>query len=298
MFLFYRDKIEHSTVISQKEIKKKYLPISTSKQRIISLVTYILMSLYTIYTCIILRLNANEISLFVIANIISLSSMILIKIISKSVYELNHQKTYLVIDFINKLSKVILFYYAITKFIDAFDMILFNETLNSNIDLIEVIRTAIVNKEPQSIQLLQTLWTNDILPAISLLVSVLTFIPILLYFFVINIKMICTVIVWITPGINVITFLYWIFKKHDVFKVYKVKNDETYICETRKINIRGYNANIVLTKLFFSALIIGFIVFTITFVFKLNTLVLIKNFYLRLYDYILDILYLLTGYSR
>ena len=137
--------------------------------------------------------------------------------------------TKILIDFINKLSKVILFYYAITKFIDAFDMILFNETLNSNIDLIEVIRMAIVNKEPQSIQLLQTLWTNDILPAISLLVSVLTFIPILLYFFVINIKMICTVIIWITPGINVITFLYWIFKKHDVFKVYKIKNDEAKV---------------------------------------------------------------------
>jgi hypothetical protein len=293
MFLLYRDKIENSTVIGHNEIKKKYLPLSTPRQRRISLITYILMSLYTVYTCIILKLEAREISLFVIANVVSLLSMIFIKIISKSVYELNHQNTYVLVDFINKSAKLVLFYYAIMKFIDSFEI----SQMDRILDFLQIVKDAIISKDTAAITTITNLFKSDVLPLVSLFASLLTFIPILIYFVIINIKMVCTVIIWITPGINALTYLYWLFKRHNIFKVYEVKDDETFDCQTRKINIKGYNLNMFFTKLVASLIIIAFIYVIITFAFEVNIIDLVKNFYSTLYDYILRILGFLTGYG-
>ena len=293
MFLLYRDKIENSTVIGHNEIKKKYLPLSTPRQRRISLITYILMSLYTVYTCIILKLEAREISLFVIANIISLLSMIFIKIISKSVYELNHQNTYIIVDFINKSAKLVLFYYAIVKFVDSFEI----SQMERVLDFLQVVKDAIINRDAAAITTITNLFKSDVLPVVSLFASLVTFIPILIYFLIINIKMVCTVIIWITPGINVLTYLYWLFKRHNVFKVYEVIDNETYDCQTRKINIKGYNLNMFFTKFSISVIITGFLYVILTFAFRVNIVDTVKNFYSTLYDYILRILGFLTGYG-
>ena len=293
MFLLYNDKIENSVPVSNHIIYKKYLPLSTPRQRLISLITYLLMSAYTIYTCVILNLKAQEISLFVIANIISLASMIFIKAISKSVYELNHQNTYLFVDFVNKSAKLVLFYYAIVKFIQSFDM----AQLERVIDLLDIIKEAIINKDTSSIETIKTMFQNDLIPVVSLFVSVLTFIPVLIYFLIINIKMVCIAIIFIAPGINVIAFIYWLTKRSDTFKVYRIKDKDAYYCETRKIDIKGYNLNTFFTKLIASLIVLAFIWVILTFAFDLNPIQLIKDFYQMLLNYIFEILNFLTGYD-
>lgn len=240
-------KLEKSKVLKTSRRTLKQLKILSGKQRILSLVVFILMAFYTIYTKIILGLKSFEIlSLFIIFNLITL---LILKIMSKNTIALNHQYLYRATIFINKLCKVVLFTVSLFDYYYYFNDYLLEHYSLSFADYILLLFGGSERVEVIFLEVLK----KDI-KLISFLFSIIVFIPTMLYFIFFVIKYYLLLFVMLLaasiPVLNIVFCLIWIFHNNNIFYYYSFdKEHNEVIVERRLIVSSSYKLTKILAKI-------------------------------------------------
>ena len=261
MILTYKDKIDNSIVIKSKEIKNEKMYIFTRKSRIISLSIFAVIAIFNIVSLII---NPEKFSwaIAIVASIVSIISMLIIKLTSKSIFSLNHQSLCKVVDFINKLSKLILFINSINNFhgeISNEIEKITNGVANSFTDLV-------INNIDIMFDTIKLLIENKFFTFIMFAFSVILFIPVFFYFVIFNAKLVGTTILLFIPVVNLIFLIRWLLKSKGKFTEY-AKIDGKYYKNTRKITVEHYRKEQFKLRVLLISCI--FIVFTILFILSL-----------------------------
>lgn len=222
----------------------------TATQRMKSLFLFLLLALYTVYTKVVLK--NYEFDILVVSNIISIISMLYIKITTRSIYALNHYKQYSFVYFINKVAKLLIFVYAAMLYYEALN----NATLELfDLKLYEMV-PILFGETYYAGEYFGELFLNKPLECISFVFTILVFIPSFFYFLALNIKIIFKIIVWFIPFVNLIVFLKWLFRGTYIFFEYKKDDENFYIINTRKITNKFYILNKFLLKLLLVAAIV------------------------------------------
>ncbi|MDE5546435.1 MAG: hypothetical protein K2I88_03130 [Anaeroplasmataceae bacterium] len=246
------EKLDVSSIISAKEIPLKKMGILTSKQRRRSLIIFFLMLAYTVYTKFILKTNFFDfITIFIILNMLTLLGL---KIMKKSTIALNHNQLYKFLVFLNKLCKVAIFAFSIYEYYQHFSVYIPEHySISSKEDLPDV--------------LLDLLKTD--FKFISFIISILLFIPTLIYFLVFSIKYYFLTIVFVyvigilfIPVINIIIIFKLVFEKKNTFKYYHMNEDGTaVVVETREIHSYTHRITTILLRLLAAIPVLFFIGF-------------------------------------
>lgn len=233
-----KEKLENSIILDKRCVSMKSLHILTKKQRTLSLVMFVFMCAYTIYSKCILKDNFLNISfLFVALNLITLC---ILKFISNSTFALNHHYTNSFIVFLNKVCKLVIFILAISGYVTFFNEYLGeNEGINLNGFF------NLIFKDTERVgDIFWTLFFKDV-RLISCLVTIVLFIPNFIYFFILYIKFyligyILTMVI-IIPIVNLILYIVWLSKNNNRFKYYYNAGDNANIVvERRIISKEGY----------------------------------------------------------
>lgn len=247
------EKLDASVALSYKKVPLKKMGILTSKQRKKSLIVFILMLIFTIYTKFILKsLSFGLLAFFIILN---LGTLFVLKLMSKSTTALNHNHIYKFIVFLNKICKVGIFAFSIIGYYEHFKTyILEHYTINSAGELPDV--------------LLDLLKTD--FKFISFVVTVILFIPTFIYFVIFFLKyyflpsyaVYLTFLVIMIPILN-LYFIYKIltYKKNTFLYYYLDEDGASVIVETREFRSPSRRLYIILLKLLIVALIIVIISF-------------------------------------
>lgn len=242
------EKLDASVILNQKKIPLKKMGILTAKQRKKSIIIFILMLIFTIYTKFILKkFYFDFLAFFIILNLITL---FILKLMSKSTTALNHRYIYKFVVFLNKVCKVAIFAFSIVGYYEHFKVYIpENYTITTKEDLPEVL-----------LDLLKTDFRF-----ISFIGTVILFIPTFIYFiiFFMNYYVLPSMAIYLgflvilIPGLN----LYLIYKiityQKNTFLYYYLDQDGTsVVVETRKFQSPMRSIRIVLLKLLIVILII------------------------------------------
>ena len=235
------EKLDASVALSYKKIPLKKMGILTPKQRTRSLIVFILMLIFTIYTKFILKsLSFGLLAFFIFLNLITL---FVLKFMSKSTTALNHNHIYRFVVFLNKICKVGIFTFSIIGYYNHFKVYIPEHyTINSVSELPDV--------------LLDLLKTD--FKFISFIGTVILFIPTFIYFIIFFLKyyvlpsyaVYLTFLVILIPILN----LYFIYKiltyKKNTFLYYYLDEDGTsVIVETREFQSPTRTIYTILIKL-------------------------------------------------
>lgn len=220
------EKLQSSEIIASKDVTFKYLHISNSDKRLLSLLSVILITLYTVYTKLILN-NIYVLDMVVFFTLLNIATSISVKFICHSTYALNHYMLYSIIFFISKLCKVAIFGFSLIDYMQYFQK-------SGNEDFI----LELIN-DIQSLN--YKAFLNYSSTEYSFIFSIVILIPTVIYFFTICRKLIINFIkiafVSIIPIFNVIYYFTWLFMKNPYFLYYHIstENPELISIEKRKI---------------------------------------------------------------
>lgn len=267
----YQEQLKNSEVIKTGIIPKSYFNLLSPKKRLRSLITFLLIALYTILTKIVFKANGFDIIYVVL--IVNLISLFILKIISNSIFSLNHINTYNFVFFISRVCKLIIFisvyitssiyfmeffknyYEAIgepaKKHIEVFGINFdyYNRVLEFEFNFYKSLFQDIansVNNGAFSFSLVQALidkygFSKELIQFASREVSILLFIPVFFYFLSADIKYIFKFIKWtiiiLIPIYNLVYYFSWLFYKGKTIINYTDSKDPKYmIKETRLLN--------------------------------------------------------------
>ncbi|MDE7105770.1 MAG: hypothetical protein K2O22_01235 [Anaeroplasmataceae bacterium] len=252
------EKLDASIILNQKKMPLKKIGILTPKQRRRSLVVFILMLIFTIYTKFILKsFSFDFLAFFIILNLVTL---FILKLMSKSTTALNHRYIYRFVVFLNKVCKVAIFAFSIVGYYEHFKVYIpENYTINSKEDLPEVL-----------FDLLKTDFKF-----ISFIGTVILFIPTFIYFiiFFMNYYVLPSMAVYLgflailIPGLNLYLIYRIVTYQKNTFLYYYLDEDGTsVIVETREFQSPIRSIQIVLLKILILIpiiIIIGFFYYQI-----------------------------------
>lgn len=189
IYVTLSEKVNESTVIDSYQIKAETMGIQTKKQRIKSFIFFLIVSLYTIYSKIIMKKDSDVFDTDLMLNIsigcliFNMFTMLILKILGNSILALNYNKTYKLFVFLNKLSKLCVFGFGVLAFAQRFGAIaeykyglsifeFLGEFFNGQIEIIDILNSD----------------DNEAIILFSFLISAITFIPTFLYFVVSSLK--------------------------------------------------------------------------------------------------------------
>lgn len=267
----YQEQLKNSEVIKTGIIPKSYFNLLSPKKRLWSLITFLLIALYTVLTKIVFRAHGFDIIYIVL--IVNLISLFILKMISNSIFSLNHFNTYIFVFFISRVCKLIIFisvyitstvyfmeffknYYEsigepATKHIEALGITFdyYNRVIQFEFNfyksLIEDIANS-VNNGYLNFKTVEALineygFSKELLQFASREISILLFIPVFFYFLSVNIKYIFRFIKWsiimMIPIYNLVYYFRWLFYSGRTIINYTDSKDPKYmIKETRLLN--------------------------------------------------------------
>lgn len=249
-YMTLEEKLEKSRVVKSKIKRLKSLGIQSKRQRILSIIIFVFMTLYIVYSKIILNTTGFDwLILFIVLNLITL---FFLKLLDKSVVALNHIYLYKTIVFINKVCKVGVFAYTMIVYYNFFNDFFLDKF---NVTLFDYIGGAFNNRYDWKI-----LWSYSLsltIKFISMLVTIVLFISTFFYFVVISIKYFFKAylfylgsILALVPIIGQIFYFWWLFKNSKRFDYYILsESGKSVTIETREINSKKYYIEKVLIKL-------------------------------------------------
>ncbi|MGM9969384.1 MAG: hypothetical protein ACI35S_03205 [Anaeroplasma sp.] len=246
----YKEKLEKSTIYKTGKIYYKDLNFPTAKQRRTSLVLFVFMALFTIYTKIILQVNKFDFMVFVV--IVSLITTLVLKIVSQSVYALNHYKLVFGCRIINSLCKFLIFISAFNLYFTTLNVAtleMYNETF------IEVLENIIKTLDISSYM---AFLFHYKLQLISFIGTIIIFIPVFIYLLIVYVKLLFILAIFFIPIFNIFFYLFWVFSNNKTFIEYVKDEDNSLFCTKnyRRINVFSYAFRRALTKLFFGGILI------------------------------------------
>lgn len=250
MFLSYSEKLENSKEVKRKEISRLPFYVKTKKERIKSIISFFVFSIIPLYG-IIGNKEAKWIP-YVIATIVGFVTLLLINIFSHSIYSKNRPDLCHKLEFIYKVSKIIVFINAIINFKSKVEKIKLKSVSfywNSFLGVFD-------NFSWDSICDFKNIFISDLLPFLIFAFSVIAFIPVLIYFFIIEVELALKLIPWLIPIVNIVVYIKWLIKRNDIFVHYEEIEDGKYLCSYREITIKGYNLIRFFAKLSFSVVLI------------------------------------------
>lgn len=250
----FQQKIDDSIIIRTGKIYYKHMNFLTASQRLRSLFMFFMLALYTVFTKIILK--NYEFDILVLANIVSLISMLFIKITTRTIFALNHYKLFSFIVFINKVARLVIFIYAAILYYNALTVALYELYDMELFELVYILFT----KTYLAGEYFRELFFAMPIEVISFCFTVIVFIPSFFYFFALNLKIIMSVLVWFIPIVNIILLFNWLFRGTYIFYEYKKEDENFYTINTRKITNKFYILNKFLLKLVF-LIIIGVVIY-------------------------------------
>lgn len=256
-----QEKLDCSTVIEERRMSRKDLGLLTKKQRKTSLIIFLLMSLYTIYTKIILKYEGFDWPIFFL--VLNIITLFFIKITSNSVFQLNHFTLSKVIIFINKACKIGVFIFSFIAYLE-----LFNELYKTLYDCTFGEYLLQILMHEKTVESLFEVSLNNTIKIISFFVSVVLFVPTFLYFIFSTLKSFSFIIVYLLfaivlliPLLNISIYLNFLFDNNKIFYYYRgVEDSEDVIKETRTIGKKGIFFGKIMTKFLFTIPHIIFVV--------------------------------------
>ncbi len=263
----YREKIKNSTVIKEGIMPKYYFGVMSSKKRKRSIITFLLIALYTVATKFIFKTIESFDFMYVVL-IANLVFLFILKLISNSLFKLNHFNLYQVVFFLSRLCKLIIFVSTFltsteyfSKFFEAhylalgqmakdrvnilgYDFTYANELFKYDGEFVGLIVEGLTNNfnfEKLNNLITEYNMLGEIIPYISRLVSIVLFVPVFFYFLGANLRYIFKFIKWTIiaciPFINIIYYLKWLFVVDDLFIAHRESEDKRFIVrELRKLN--------------------------------------------------------------
>ncbi len=263
----YREKIKNSTVIKEGIMPKYYFGVMSAEKRKKSVIAFILIAIYTILTKFIFK-TIDSFDIMYVVLIANLVFLFILKLISNSLFKLNHFNLYQVVFFLSRVCKLIIFistFLASTAYFNEFfknyylsigktprDALMFFEYDFSYIDKLFLFDTKIIELVIEGITtgfkfnslvefINQYNFSGEIIPYISRIVSVILFIPVFFYFLFANIKYIFKFIKWTIiiciPIVNIVYYIKWLFPKDDLFISHRESEDKRMLVrELRRLN--------------------------------------------------------------
>lgn len=255
------EKLDESIVVDEYKVHTSTMGIQTKKQRIKSFIFFLAVSIYSIYSKIILKSDSDVFTTQLILNIsliclaFNMFTMFVLKILGNSILALNYNKTYKLFVFLNKLSKVCVFGFGAVAFTIRFGTICANKYNTSiyqfladlylgNIEWIDILNSS----------------DKEAIILISLIVSIITFVPTVIYFILSSLKYgvivytyFLSLILYAIPILNVVLVKKFLQTNRNKFKYYKFneKDKRTIDVEVRELKgvtnkLSGFIKNIVL----------------------------------------------------
>ncbi len=261
--MVYQEMINNSTVIKTGLIPKANLGVMSSKNRKRSLIVFLFLTAYTILSKFVFKTNDKFDPMYIVL-VVNLISLFILKLISASIFKLNHVRLYSAVFFVSRICKLIIF---ISVYIQSTQ--LFLGLFEQNLDKINVTpyenRTSFLGYDityfsclldfegkfigalGQGISemfngkftenALTNLFANysfiDWRQFVYREASILLFVPVLLYFLSVNIKYICLLIKWlviaIIPIYNIVYYFKWLFNADITFEAYEESADPKFI---------------------------------------------------------------------
>lgn len=262
----YREKLKNSTVVKTMLLPKSYFGIVTSKKRRNSVIAFLFIAAYTILNKFVFN-TIDHFDFMYVVLVVNLISLFILKMISKSIFELNHYKLYSFVFFISRLCKIIIFVsvfletttYFLVFFEKYYIDVLGNPPTNIKVNLLgydisyfnlllefegkfinEIvisINEFIKNGSLKFDNIKELFVTygleHDIFKFIYREIQIVLIIPVVLYFLSINITYIFRLIKWYIiaaiPIYNIVYYFKWLFSANITFDRFSECEDKKFI---------------------------------------------------------------------